>query len=287
MTYDAPPSRRTPAAESSGIWRSLGKWSIGLALSLSLLALFSSLLLFQLTAEGSAKRTLRRSVATLTEIDPLIDRNFDDLRRRAENTGPDETVRLRGFPIDVPLAPSEVAAMSTMQLRDTLLDRSADVMYSRGAAPLRSTAAKDGDIGRFSIAGLTKHGLGFLRKRNHDILAVTTIVLAALCAVLALVLASMCRGYGRLTGVGMVVVAAAIPVVIGGIGARFYMRVATESDNEFVQREFLEIGQGLAWIPIRDGAAFTILGLLFLTVGYACAVWSDRRAASRLAATTA
>ena len=43
----------------------------------------------------------------------------------------------------------------------------------------------------------------------------------------------------------------------------------------------LEIGQGLAWIPIRDGAAFTILGLLFLAVGLACAVWADRHKAPR------
>ena len=91
----------------------------------------------------------------------------------------------------------------------------------------------------------------------------------------------MCRGFGRLTSVGMVIVAASIPVVLGGIGARFYMRIAAGGDTEYIQREFLEIGQGLAWIPIRDGAAFTLLGLLFLVVGYVCALWADRHEAPR------
>ena len=282
MAHNQSPYRaHSSAADTSGLWRNFGKWSVALALFAALLALFTSLQLFQVTAEGAAKRTLRRSVAALTEIDPLLDRNYDDLQRSADNAGAGETVELRDFPIAIELQPNEVLGTSKDQIRSTLLDRSADVMYSHGSASLRAQAAKDGSIGRFSMAGVTRHGLGFLRSRNHDILAVTTIVLAAVCAALAITLASMCRGFGRLTGIGFVIVAASIPVVLGGIGARFYMRIATDGDTEFIQREFLAIGQALAWIPIRDGAAFTILGLLFLTIGSVCAVWADRREAPR------
>lgn len=282
MAYNQSPYRsRASAADASGLWRNFGKWSVALALFAALLALFTSLQLFQVTAEGAAKRTLRRSVAALTEIDPLLDRNYDDLQRSADNAGTGETVELRDFPIAIALQPNEVLGKSKEQVRGTLLDRSADVMYAHGSASLRAQAAKDGSVGRFSMAGVTQHGLGFLRGRNHDILAVTTFVLAAVCAALAITLASMCRGFGRLTGIGSVIVAASIPVVLGGIGARFYLRIATDGDTEFIQREFLAIGQALAWIPIRDGAAFTILGLLFLTIGGVCAVWADRREAPR------
>jgi hypothetical protein len=277
MAYRPSPHIGVQASDASGIWRNLGKWSVGFGLFVALLALFTSLQLFQVTAEGAAKRTLRRSVATLTEIDPLIDRNYGELQRSAENPVPGDTIQLSDFPIDVSLTPADVTGKSKAELRDELLDRSADVMYDHGTGPLRAATAKDGDVGRFSTAGLTQHGLDFLRSRNHDILAVTTFALAALCIALAITLASMCRGFGRLTSVGMVVVVASIPVVLGGIGARFYMRIASDGDTEFVQREFLEIGQGLAWVPIRDGAAFTIFGLSLLAVGYACAAWADRR----------
>ena len=282
MAYNQSPYRsRASATDASGLWRNFGKWSVAFALFAALLALFTSLQLFQVTAEGAAKRTLRRSVAALTEIDPLLDRNYDDLQRSADNAGAGETIELRDFPIAIALRPNEVLGKSKEQIRSTLLDRSADVMYAHGSSSLRAQAAKDGSVGRFSMAAVTQHGLGFLRSRNHDILAVTTFVLAAVCAALAITLASMCRGFGRLTGIGFVIVAASIPIVLGGIGARFYMRIATDGDTEFIQREFLAIGQALAWIPIRDGAAFTILGLLFLTIGGICAVWADRREAPR------
>src|ERR1700674_3677240 len=159
VAYDASPYHTGAiAADASGVWRSLGKWSVGFGLFVTLLALFTSLQLFQLTAEGAAKRTLRRSVAAVTEIDPLIHRNFDELQRSAENAAPGETVQLRDFPVVVPLTAAEVTGMSKQRLRDVLLDRTADVMYSQGAGPLRTPAAKDGDVGRFSIAGLTQHG---------------------------------------------------------------------------------------------------------------------------------
>ncbi len=278
MTYDPSPYRaRGSAADARGLWRNVGKWSVALALFAAIASLLTSLQLFQVTAEGASTRTLRRSVAALTEIDPLLDRNYDELRRSAENAGAGETVALRDFPIAIALQPSEVLGTSKERLRDMLLDRSAEAMYERGSASLRAVAAKDGAVGRFSMAGATSRGLGFLRGRNHDILAVTTFVLAAVCAALAVTLVSMCRGFGRLTGIGSVIAAASIPVVLGGVSARLYMRIASNGDTEFIQREFLEIGQGLAWIPIRDGAAFAILGVGFLVVGGACAIWADRR----------
>ncbi len=286
MAYSSSPRVSTvrPHAEASGIGRSFGKYSVALAFFVALLALLTSLQLFHVTANSAANQTLRRSVAALTEIDFLLDRDYADLQRSAQNAAAGDTVQLRDFPVAVPLQPAEVVALSREQLRTTLLDRASTVMYTNGSGALDAKAANSGNVGRFSIAGVTRHGLGFLRSRNHDILAVTTFVLAALCCALAVMLASMCRGFGRLTSIGMVVLAASIPVVLGGIGARFYMRIAAGGNTEYIQREFLEIGQGLAWIPIRDGAAFTMLGLLFLTAGLAGAIWADRREDSTPAA---
>ncbi len=97
-------------------------------------------------------------------------------------------------------------------------------------------------------------------------------------------LAALCRGFGRLAAVGAVVLAASAPLLLAGIGARFYMRIVSDSETEYIQQEFLEIGQGLAWIPIRDGIAFTVLGAVFLALGAGCAVWADRREGPRTSA---
>jgi hypothetical protein len=265
-------------------WRNIAKWSVAFLFFCALAALLVSLMLFQVTAEGASKRTLRRAVAALSEIDVLIERNYDDLQQRSASAGPNETVELRDFPLTIPLSRQEVAGASRDDLRDLLLNRSAEIMYGRGTDPLRAQPGSSQDVGAFSEAGITDNGLGFLRSRYHDILGVLTFALAALCVFLGVTLAALCRGFGRLASVGGVVLAAAIPLVLAGIGARFYMRIVSDSDTEYIQREFLEIGQGLAWIPIRNGLAFTVLGAVFLVVGVLCAMWADRREAPRYSA---
>lgn len=261
-------------------WRTFLKWTTAIALFIALLALLTSLQLFQATSEGASKRTLRRAIAALTEVDPLIERQYGDLQTRAKAAQPNEPVQLNDFPIAVEFSPAEVNSLSRPEFRELLLDRAADRMYAQGTAPLRANPGASTSVGRLSVAGLSDRGLGFLRERNHDALAVVTFTLAALCAFLAATLAALCRGFGRLASVGGVVLVAAIPVALGGIGARFYMRIVSEGDTEYIQREFLVIGQGLAWIPIRDGLAFAVLGAAFLVAGMLLARWSDGRRTS-------
>jgi hypothetical protein len=278
-TYGRPISRRSMVTDDAPLfWRSVGKWGVGFALFLALAALMTSLQLFQVTAEGASKRTLRRSVAALTEIDPLIERNYDDLQQQAAAAAPGDTVQLKNFPIAIPLKPEEVRGQSKQQVRDLIIDRSADLMYAHGTEPLRLNPKSSQDVGLFTVGGITDTGLDFLRSRHHDLLGVLTFVFAAICAFLGVTLAALCRGFGRLASVGGVVLAVAIPVLFGGIGARFYMRIVSEGETEYIQHEFLLIGQGLAWIPIRDGAAFAVFGAALLIIGVACAAWADRHA---------
>jgi hypothetical protein len=269
--------------EGRGFWRGVGKWSVAFLFFLTLTALLVSLQLFQITAEGASKRTLRRAVAALSEIDPLLDRNYEALRQEAAGAGPDDAaaadLQLRDFPVDVRLTPDEVRNSSRQQLRDLLLDRAAGEMYAHGSSVLRESDVSTHDVGAFSIAGVTSDSLGFLRSRNHDVFGAITFVLAVLCLILGVSLAALCRGFGRLSSVGAVVLAASVPLLLTGIAARFYMRIVSAADNEYVQHEFLSIGQALAWIPIRDGLAFTALGVLLLAVGWGGALWADRQPA--------
>jgi hypothetical protein len=39
------------------------------------------------------------------------------------------------------------------------------------------------------------------------------------------------------------------------------------------------VGQALAWIPIRNGIAFCVLGAAMLIIGVLCARWADRAGA--------
>jgi hypothetical protein len=279
-TAYAPPSTGVEPAAAPA--RNVLKWATAFALFLALLAMLSALQLYQMTSKETAHRTLRRSIAVTTEIDLLIARNFDDLRSRADDAGPGEALRLRDYPIEVDLTREEALAATPGSLRDLLLDRSADLMYAEGADPLRDDEPGGGP-GRFDAAGAVDHFLSLLRSDVHTLLGVLTIALAGVCLILAVALAALCRGFGRIAGVGAVLLASALPVLILGLLGRLYLGSA-DDDGEFIRRALFEIGEGLAWIPIRNGAAFGLAGALLLVVGAAGAQWADRRGSG--AATT-
>jgi len=246
---------------------------LGALLFVSLLALFLVLVLAQATSEGTAKRALRHSVASLTEIDPLIDRNYGDLQQRATVAAPGDRLTLRGFPIAVPLTPAEARGISKPDLRELLLSRSADAMYRDGTDALREPASGAGRVGLFSVAGITDHALDFLRRRNHDILLVLTFVLAGVSAVCAAAFVLTCRGFGRITALGAVTFAAALPVLLVGLALYGDMRWNEGSADEYTQRQFAVIVRDLSWIAVRDGAVLAGLGLALIAVGVVFALW--------------
>lgn len=272
------PARR---ADDAIEWRGGARWAVALLLLLSLGATFTALVLFQATSAGTSEQALRRAVAALSEVDVLVDRNYQSLQEQAATAAPGDQFQLADFPLAVPLTRGEVLGSSKTQLRDLLLNRSADLMYRDGTAPLHSTPGTSVSVGAFTAGGVTDRGLGFLTAGHHDILRVLTLVLAAVSGLLCVALAALCRGFGRLWSVGAVVLAAALPVLAGGAGARVYIRFASGRQTEYLQREFLAIGRGLAWIPIRDGLACAALGAIVLGIGGAGALWADRTEASR------
>jgi hypothetical protein len=259
--------------------RGLGKWGAAAVLFVSLNALLFSLSLYQMTAEGTAKHALRRALAALTEIEAVIERDYDDLRLRAESAGPGETVTLSEYPVDIPLTADEVSQSTPESLRALLLDRSDDVLYSEGTDALRS----DGDGGppRFSAAGLVDGWLGVLRSRNHLRAGIASAVFAVAAAASAGALAAACRGFGRVGAVGATVLAGALPALAAAGIIRFYLALASDSDTEYTQRQLLEVGQALTWIPLRNGIAFAALGATLVVAGTAFAMLSDRRNAPR------
>jgi hypothetical protein len=277
-----PPARPSQhVADSDPVaWRS-ARWATALLLLITLTATLVALALFQATSEGASKRSLRRAVAALSEIDVLLDRNYDALHSKASGGTSNETYRLADFPIDVELTREEVLGSSRAQLRDLLLDRSADIMYREGTAPLRNAPGTGVDVGPFTAGGITDRWLGFLTRGHHAMLRVITLVLAGVSGLLCLALAALFRGFARLAGVGAMALVASLPLLAAGATIRLYVHFVSGSQTEYLQREFLAIGRGLAWIPIRDGLAVAALGALAVVVGAGCAALADRRTAAR------
>ena len=234
------------------------------ALTAALLALLAALSLLQLTAAGPAHRALRRSVASLTEIDSLLATHGPALRERAD-ASPDEPLSLPDYLLEVSLSPEEVQRPPA-EVRDLLLDRSAELAYEEGASAFREEG-QSGGISRLSVEGAVRTGLGLLTASSHDTLRLTTLALAVLCGALSGALVLLVRGYRGLTALGTTVAAASLFFLLLAAVARLALGLAGVAADDYITTQLLDLTEDAAWLPLRDGLALTGLGLALLCLG--------------------
>jgi len=234
------------------------------ALAAALLALLAALSLLQLTAAGPAHRALRRSVASLTEIDSLLATHGPALREQAD-ASPDEPLSLPDYPLEVSLSPEEVRR-APAEVRDLLLDRSAELVYEEGASAFREEG-QSGGTSRLSVEGAVRTGLGFLTASRHDALRLTTLTLAVLCGALSGALVLLVRGYRGLTALGSTVAVASLLFLLLAVVARVALGLAGVATDDYITTQLLDLTEDAAWLPLRDGIALSGLGMALLALG--------------------
>ena len=236
--------------------------ALGLILALS--GLLVALSFFQLTAPGPAHRALRRAVASLTEIDSLLAVRGPALQEQAE-ASPDGPVSLPDYPLDVPLSPEE-ARQSTAQVRDLLLDRSAEQAYQEGSAAFREEGEPGGSSG-LSPKGFVHLSLGLLTASRHDALRVATVVLAILCGALSGALVLLTPGYRRLTALGSAVAASSLLFLLLTVAGRLVLALAGAASDDYIAGQWLGLAKDAARLPLRNGLAFGGLGVALVVLG--------------------
>jgi hypothetical protein len=256
--YSRPPARQR--------LRSL----VGVLLVISLFLLLMSLSFANVTAEGPAKRSLRESVAVLTEVDAYLDDHWEAFQDEAASAPPAALVSPPDFPVGITFAAQEVTELGRDEFRALLLTRAGDRIYDDGASAFEEEGS---DPSPASLEGLSRNGLDFLRPRPHDVLALATVVAAIACGVLAAALVGLSRGYGRLLALGVAIVAAAGPFLLFAVAAHFGLRIAADNLGDAAADGLLGLARQLTWAPLRNGAIFAGGGLVLLMLGLALERW--------------
>ncbi|MCJ7831027.1 MAG: hypothetical protein MUP86_00665 [Dehalococcoidia bacterium] len=276
--------RKPPAATSvtvtigTGFWRNFFKWAAGVALVFTLGFLLLFLNAAQLTGRDVAHKGLTRALASITEVDAVLADGRADLKAKAEES-PDEDLRLADYPIDVPLTSQQAQQLSTAELRELLLSRSADKVYAEGVSAFREEGRGPSthDIAILSAPGAVRYTVGLLTEDTHDAMWMTTVALTGITAFLALLLALLSRGYGRLTSVGIATLIASLPFLLFFVTVRFILRLASESEGDYLTAQLYALGKDVAWLPIRTGIAFAVLGVVFVVMGVGFSLLEGRR----------
>ena len=270
MSRDAPmfDARNRSGSDSHRQTRRLG---VLLACAIGLM--LCSLALSNVTEEGPATRSIARSLAILTEVDAFLDAEYEGLRERASATADD--VALADFPVEVFFTPEEVLATDQAGFRELLLSRSAQRVYDDGSSVLREGRTDRASF--FSTENVLRRGLELLRPTPHRIFFGLTLALAIGALLLALGLGLAASGYGRLVAIGLSVSLVSISFLALAIGARFALGVAADGADDYLLREFLQLGEELAWAPVRSGIIFSAGAAGLLVAGSLLARWSDAR----------
>ncbi len=282
MTGDTPPPppelSAAPAGQRERPGGRLNKWTLGGLLMVDIALLLTFLALANVTAEGPAKRTLTHSIAILTEVDALLDADYEDLRIEASLS--DGDVALADFPIALSFTPQEVLESDRVSFRELLLLRAAERVHADGVDAFRSEG--DDGIRLVSTEGTLRAALDFLRPAPHRVMFGITLFFAAIALLLTAGLMFATRGYGRMLAVGLSVLIAATPFLAAAVALRFALRVGADGVDDYVSQQFFQLSQELAWAPIRNGIIFCAAGgILFVTGSILCR-WSDDRRARRV-----
>ncbi|MGD0115845.1 MAG: hypothetical protein ABSC13_07575 [Dehalococcoidia bacterium] len=270
----AAPSLRVVKA-GPGFRRMFFKWAVGLVFVSTLGVLLLAVDATQLSAAGPSHAILRRTVSSLTEIDALLASPGQATVGSSGDTAPS---RLQDFPIALDLTTGETQDLSSPDLRNVVLDRSADKLYADGFSAFHAGDTNGAShIQVLSPPGAVRYTAGLLTKSNHDVMRIVLIAAAALAAILALALMLLSRGYRRLTTLGAAVLAAALPLLLIATVVHFVLQLAAAHESDYLNAQLYALGRDVAWLPVRNALAFACLGAVFVALGVTFSLLSKER----------
>lgn len=241
--FDEPPLSGT---------RRAAVWLLGVLLVGALALWLGVLSAHQATSEAVALPALERGVAALTDLDAMIEAQAESLATQA---AAGSTVSLAGFPLrDVDASADDMTSGGEFDLalaHDVFLARAAERVYMRGTAAFEGGDEIAVDASIFSAAGGIKAVLETLSSDNHGALTVWLWPVGATCLVLGALMLAAGSGFGRFFALGVTLLFASLPVVLGTLALRFALSVAAPEGDEVVD-EFVAIARQLTALPLRN-----------------------------------
>ena len=253
------------------------QWLVAALLALTLAAFFFFLTAFQVSSDGTAHRILRRGVAITTDIDAILPQVTTDLHAAAQ-TSDQDSVRVPNFPVPVEIPKQEAAHIEGEELRQRLLDKSADRIYDDGMSTwAQSDTASSQNIARFSTAGGLQRAFGLVTEKWNTVYLIATALFGFLSLDLAALLWLNLKSYLRLLALGAATATAAVISLAGAVAVRFALRTAETGADPF-EKDLLDLGVDTVWLFIRNYLILSLLGFAVLAVAAFFAWWDSRRA---------
>ena len=254
------------------------RWVIAAFLALTLAAFFFFLTAFQVSSDDTAHPILRRGIAITTDIDAILPQVTTDLHAAAQSIDQDP-IRVPNFPVPVEIPKGEAVRIEGEELRQLLLDRSADRLYDDGmSAWAQSDTQSNQNIARFSTAGGLHRAFGLVTQKWNTIFLIAAALFGFLSLVLAAVLSLNLKSYVRLLALGAATATAAVISLSAAVAVRFALRTA-ETEADPFEKELIDLGVEVVWLFIRNYLILSLLGFAVIAVAAFFVWWDSRKAA--------
>lgn len=242
---------------------------LAVLLALALIALLAGYTLAQATSRDSARRILGRAIPEITDFDHTLALHFDELQSAAGTPDAARGVTLPGYPIRAVLRPQEIVNRSPSEVRQTLLQRSADAVYDRGSSAF-SANGRPVKLGSFSLLSppwAFNTALGVLNPDVHaEALKVAKVALIA-AVVLSLILLPLSRGYNQLVMYGMALFIAALPALaVSAVGWLAVQLIFGTSLDPLVNGT-ADLTRDVAWFIVLSYLVYAGLALAIVILG--------------------
>ena len=240
-----------------------GAMLVGLALLVA--TLVGVVTVVQASARETAEQLLAETLAPLTEIDALLDRELAGMVERARE--PDTAaVVAPNFPLAVSLPAPLVAGGTRAAVRAQMLEAGAALVYAEGTSVFRREPGSGGG-GRFSVQGTIRFGLGRLTAGTHATAQAVLIGVAVVTAVvLGLTLAQATDG-ARLRRAGVALALGGVVVLVGGVGTRIWLGGVGDG-GDAVTEALRSLGHDVSGMALRNALVITGVGVALAALSW-------------------
>ncbi|MGE3960173.1 MAG: hypothetical protein AB7F65_00660 [Dehalococcoidia bacterium] len=216
------------------------------------------------TGDEVARPALESMVETMTGLPGLLELHA------AEITVTGGDVAVPGYPLPVTIPDAEVPA-GPDRWREVILEQSSALLYVEGPDALAGESGAEGG-GTFSTAGGTKLLMSNLSESRHSSFAFLLWPLGLVAVAAGLATVAGGSSFGRFTALGIATAAAGVPALVVG-ALSWAIVVFVGSDGSALAEVSHEIAAELAWLPIRNGLTFIVVGLLVALAARVVAVF--------------
>ncbi|MBU1671259.1 MAG: hypothetical protein KKF41_05935 [Actinobacteria bacterium] len=196
--------------EEPSHWRDDFKWVFGFITATLILLTLTAAGFYRATGPGAARRILQPVLSGATQITEYVEENYQDLRSKARRNR-NANIIIPDIGIEVSISASDITESSTSQdLADRVIIEVERKLYGSGYTsdiPMKDARGVGEERAKATDATL----LTMVNRNTHGAMLWVMIVVGVLALVFAVIFVLFCRGWGRLTGLGLAIIAGSLP----------------------------------------------------------------------------